>query len=44
MVNRFLPALSLAIAILSLTLVPPIEATNRDNLAIAAAFHLPELP
>lgn len=44
MVNRFLPALSLAIAIVSLTLVPPIEATNRDNLAIAAAFQLPELP
>ena len=45
MANRFLPgALSLAIAILSLHLVPPIEAKNRDNLELAAAFQLPELP
>jgi Transglycosylase SLT domain len=45
MANRFLPgALSLAIAILSLNLVPPIEAKNRDNLELAAAFQLPELP
>jgi hypothetical protein len=37
-------AFSLAIAILSLNLVPPIEAKNRDSLELAAAFQLPELP
>jgi hypothetical protein len=45
MAKRFLPgALSLAMAILSLNFVPPIDAKNRDNLELAAAFQLPELP
>jgi hypothetical protein len=44
MANGFLRgAFSLAIAILSLNLVP-IEAKNRDSLELAAAFQLPELP